>query len=45
MRLQFRLESFNALNHTQFDGVSTNIASTNFGVVTRPVRLGLISSV
>jgi hypothetical protein len=33
-RLQFRLESFNALNHTQFSGVSTNIASPNFGVVT-----------
>jgi hypothetical protein len=41
MRLQFRLESFNALNHTQFSGVSTNIASTNFGVVTsaRPARI------
>ena len=26
MRLQFRLESFNALNHTQFSGVSTNLA-------------------
>jgi hypothetical protein len=40
-RLQFRLESFNALNHTQFAGVSTNIASTNFGVVTsaRPARI------
>ena len=33
-RLQFRLESFNVFNHTQFAGVSTNIASTNFGVVT-----------
>ena len=41
MRLQFRLESFNALNHTQFSGVSTNIANTNFGVVTsaRPARI------
>jgi hypothetical protein len=41
MRLQFRLESFNALNHTQFSGVSTNIASANFGVVTsaRPARI------
>ena len=40
-RLQFRLESFNALNHTQFAGVSTNIAATNFGVVTsaRPARI------
>jgi hypothetical protein len=34
MRLQFRLESFNAFNHTQFSGVSTNIANANFGVVT-----------
>jgi hypothetical protein len=34
MRLQFRLESFNAFNHTQFNGVSTNIAAANFGVVT-----------
>jgi hypothetical protein len=33
-RLQFRLESFNAFNHTQFAGVSTNLASSNFGVVT-----------
>ena len=41
MRLQFRLESFNALNRTQFAGVSTNIASTTFGVVTsaRPARI------
>ena len=41
VRLQFRLESFNALNHTQFAGVSTNIAATNFGVVTsaRPARI------
>jgi hypothetical protein len=41
MRLQFRLESFNVLNHTQFSGVSTNIAATNFGVITsaRPARI------
>jgi carboxypeptidase family protein/TonB-dependent receptor-like protein len=32
--LQLRLESFNALNHPQFSGVSTNITSSNFGVVT-----------
>ena len=40
-RLQFRLESFNVFNHTQFAGVSTNIAATNFGVVTsaRPARI------
>ena len=34
VRLQFRLESFNALNHTQFANVSTNLSATNFGVVT-----------
>jgi hypothetical protein len=34
VRLQFRLESFNALNHTQFSTVSTNLAASNFGVVT-----------
>jgi len=41
VRLQFRLESFNALNHTQFAGVSTNLAANNFGVVTstRPARI------
>jgi hypothetical protein len=33
-RLQFRFESFNAFNHPQFNAVSTNIASANFGVVT-----------
>jgi hypothetical protein len=41
VRLQFRLESFNALNHTQFAAVSTNLAARNFGVVTsaRPARI------
>ena len=41
MRLQFRLESFNALNHTQFNAVSTLITNANFGVVTtaRPARI------
>jgi hypothetical protein len=41
MRVQFRLESFNALNHTQFSGVSTNLTSATFGVVTsaRPGRI------
>jgi len=40
-RVQFRLESFNAFNHTQFNGVSTNLTSANFGVVTsaRPGRI------
>ena len=41
IKLQFRLESFNALNHTQFATVSTNLAAANFGVVTaaRPARI------
>jgi len=41
VRLQFRLESFNALNHTQFANVSTNLSAPNFGVVTsaRPARI------
>jgi hypothetical protein len=41
VRLQFRLESFNAFNHTQFANVSTNLAASNFGVVTsaRPARI------
>jgi hypothetical protein len=34
VRLQFRLESFNALNHTQFANVETNLSAPNFGVVT-----------
>jgi hypothetical protein len=40
-RLQFRLESFNVLNHTQFTGVSTNLTSANYGVATsaRPGRI------
>jgi hypothetical protein len=41
VRLQFRLESFNVLNHTQFANVSTNLSAPNFGVVTsaRPARI------
>jgi hypothetical protein len=41
VRLQFRLESFNVFNHTQFNAVSTNLAAANFGVVTsaRPARI------
>ena len=41
IRLQFRLESFNALNRTQFAAVSTNLTAPNFGVVTaaRPARI------
>ena len=33
MKLQFRLESFNALNHTQFSSVDTSLTSSTFGVV------------
>jgi len=41
VRLQFRLESFNVFNHTQFNAVSTNLTAANFGVVTgaRPARI------
>ena len=41
VRLQFRFESFNFFNHTQFDGVSTNLPDSTFGVVTsaRPARI------
>ena len=41
MRAQFRFESFNFFNHTQFSNVSANLASSNFGVVTsaRPARI------
>jgi hypothetical protein len=34
LRFQFRLESFNAFNHTQFRGVQTNFTSPQFGQVT-----------
>ena len=41
VRLQFRLESFNAFNHTQFHDGPTNLTAANFGVVTaaRPARI------
>jgi hypothetical protein len=44
--LQLRLEAFNALNHTQWSGVSQNISSPTFGRVTsardaRIVQLGV----
>ncbi|MBI3696614.1 MAG: hypothetical protein HY238_17465 [Acidobacteria bacterium] len=32
--LQFRLESYNALNHVQFDAPNTAPASTAFGAIT-----------
>jgi hypothetical protein len=41
MRLQFRLESFNAFNHPQWSSVNTNVTSPQFGVITgaRPGRI------
>jgi len=33
-RLEFRAESFNVFNHTQFQNVSTTFTSSNFGQVT-----------
>jgi hypothetical protein len=40
-RLQFRFESFNAFNHTQWEAPQTNVANPNFGRVlgTRPARI------
>jgi len=32
--LEFRVESFNTFNHTQFNGVSTTFTASNFGQVT-----------
>ncbi len=45
-RLQFRVEAFNLLNHTNFRGLSTNVTATNFGqVITtrdpRTMQLGI----
>jgi hypothetical protein len=31
---EFRAESFNAFNHTQFNGISTSFSASNFGQVT-----------
>jgi hypothetical protein len=33
-RLQLRAEAFNVFNHTNFGGMSTTFASTNFGQLT-----------
>jgi hypothetical protein len=40
-RLQFRFESFNAFNHTQFNAPVTNVSDPNFGRVvgSRPARI------
>jgi hypothetical protein len=51
-RLEFRAESFNTWNHTQFrgdrqgGGISTNLGASNFGAITnafdpRTFQLGL----
>jgi outer membrane receptor protein involved in Fe transport len=44
--MQFRLETFNAFNHTNYSGVSTSVNSTTFGQITstrdpRIAQLGL----
>jgi hypothetical protein len=46
LRFQFRLESFNAFNHTQFLGVSTNVTSPQFGQITstRPARINQLGA-
>jgi hypothetical protein len=43
-RAQFRLESFNAFNHPQFNGPNTQVTSPQFGVITsaRPGRINQI---
>ena len=38
---QFRVEMFNAFNHTVLGGVSTNIQSGNFGRLTSAVSRGI----
>ncbi len=45
-RLEFRAETFNTFNHTQFKDVSTTFSANNFGAVTsahdpREIQLGL----
>ncbi len=45
-KLEFRVETFNTWNHTQFNGVSNNFSSSNFGQFTsafdpRILQLGL----
>ena len=33
MKIQFRLESFNAFNHPQFNAPDTSVFSPRFGVI------------
>jgi hypothetical protein len=45
LKLQIRVETFNTLNHTNFQGISTSLGATNYGQVTstrepRRVQLG-----
>jgi hypothetical protein len=45
-QLQFRVETFNSFNHTQFNNFDANFASSNFGKITstydaRRIQLGL----
>jgi hypothetical protein len=45
LRLQIRVETFNTLNHTNFQGVSTALGATNYGQITstrepRRIQLG-----
>jgi len=43
-RLQFRFESFNAFNHTQFNAPEVNVSNPNFGrmVSARPGRINQV---
>ena len=45
LKLQVRVETFNTINHTNFQGVSTALGATNYGQVTstrepRRIQLG-----
>ena len=35
-RIQFRFESFNTFNHTQFNAPDLNVATTGSGAITAP---------
>ena len=45
MRLQFRAEFFNALNHTNFQAPAGDRASSAFGIITAalPARIGQLA--